>query len=239
MASAVVVQSKGAMNYFPPAVQARSRIIPNPVLKPSINKDRAIIKAAEPLMVAMGRMVPVKGFDLLLKAFAQVKDNHKRWNLIILGEGSLRQELESLRDNLGLGSRVLMPGRVSNPYEYLAGADLFVMSSRYEGFPNALCEAMASGLAVISTDCPSGPREIIRPGIDGLLVANQDIAALASGMDSLMSNDIERKRFASRATEVTERFAVDRVMRLWEETLAQATGACTGKDFLRVVRHAR
>ena len=222
MADVVAVQSRGAMNYFPANIQARTRIIPNPVSKPPACGSRAVFGNAGMSVVAVGRLVRAKGFDLLLEAFAQVKDKHSDWNLLILGEGPLRKELESLRDELGLRGRFLMPGRVNNPYEHLAGADLFVMSSRYEGFPNALCEAMASGVAAISTDCPSGPREIIRDGVDGLLVANSDSEALASAMDRLMSNDTERNRLASHASEILQRFAVERVMPMWEEVFDQA-----------------
>jgi glycosyltransferase involved in cell wall biosynthesis len=222
MADAVAVQSEGAMNYFPTKIQARARIIPNPVSKPSGCIRRTVSGDAGMSVAAMGRLVRAKGFDLLLEAFAQVKDKHNDWELIILGEGPLREELESLRDRLELKGRVLMPGRVSNPYEYMAGADLFVMPSRYEGFPNALCEAMASGVAVISTDCPSGPREIIRDNVDGLLVASEDSKSLASAMDRLMSNDTQRKQLASRAPEVMERFAIERIMPMWEEVFARA-----------------
>lgn len=222
MADSIVLQSKGAMDYFPAKIQARSRIIPNPVLQPPANATRSVNKADGMLVLAVGRMVEAKGFDNLLKAFAQVKEKNKHWKLMILGDGPLRKQLEALSDSLGLEGIALMPGHVKNPYEYLAKADLFVMSSRFEGFPNALCEAMATGLPVISTDCPSGPREIIRHGVDGLLIPNLDAHALASAMDRLMSNDIERKRLASRAPEVTERFALDLVMSMWEEALAQA-----------------
>ena len=219
LADAVVVQSQGAMDYFSPKVQLRARIIPNPVLSAQPSNATLSMQLPRPALVAMGRLVQAKGFDLLLRAFAQLKDQRHDWTLVILGDGPLRAELESLRNQLGLEQRVLMPGRVSNPYDALKQSDLFVMSSRYEGFPNALCEAMSCGLAVICTDCPSGPREIIRDGIDGLLVANEDVTALAKAMDSLMGNETERVRLGERATEVTKRFALSEVMRLWEDAL--------------------
>jgi glycosyltransferase involved in cell wall biosynthesis len=157
-------------------------------------------------------------------AFAQLKERHPNWNLTILGEGPLRQVLESLRDQLGLTSRVFLLGYVRDTYYYLKKADLFVMCSRFEGFPNALCEAMACGIPVISTDCPSGPREIIRSGENGLLVQPEDVNALALAMDSLMSDEKERKRLGSRAVEVIERFSLEKIMRMWEEVLDASSG---------------
>ncbi|HMG36078.1 MAG TPA: glycosyltransferase family 4 protein [Blastocatellia bacterium] len=224
MAEAIVVQSPGARNYFPANIQGRTHTIPNPVRKPATSRTNNIIKPKSLLIIGMGRLVPEKGFDILLEAFAQIKDRHPQWRLMILGEGPLREELEVLSQKLGLAGSISLPGRVSAPDEYLAGADLFVMSSRFEGFPNALCEAMASGLAVISTDCPSGPREIIRQGTDGLLVATDDHAALAEVMDRLMSDERERQRLAIRAPEVTRRFAVEHVMGMWEKVFTLAIG---------------
>ena len=167
----------------------------------------------------MGRLHPQKGFDLLLEAFERIQAKHPQWHLTILGEGPMREELELLRAKLGLTHRVSFPGSVQDVNDRLRQADLFVMSSRFEGFPMALCEAMACGLPVIATDCLSGPRDIIRDGIDGVLVPVADVNALAAGLDHLINNPLKRQQLALAAPQVLERFGLDRVMGIWSETI--------------------
>jgi glycosyltransferase involved in cell wall biosynthesis len=220
-AEMIVVQSEAALKYFPASIQVRAQVIPNPVLPPpgyGISKD--INKLS---LISAGRLDHQKGFDLLLEAFARVRDRHSEWTLTILGEGPKRRELESLRNELGLDSCVFLPGRVEDVYQRLKRADLFVMPSRYEGFPNALCEAMSCGLPAISTDCPSGPKDIIDDDVNGLLVVNEDVTALAEAMDRLMGSEVERNRLAERAPEVTSRFGLEKVMELWEDALVRVS----------------
>jgi GalNAc-alpha-(1->4)-GalNAc-alpha-(1->3)-diNAcBac-PP-undecaprenol alpha-1,4-N-acetyl-D-galactosaminyltransferase len=219
-ANLIVVQSEPALKYFPDSLQARAQVIPNPVLPAPAYRDS---KGVNKSLISVGRLDHQKGFDLLLRAFASVRDRHGEWSLTILGEGPKRRELESLKNELGLNECVFLPGRVEDVYQRLAQADLFVMSSRYEGFPNALCEALSCGLPSISTDCPSGPREIINDGINGLLVANEDVAALAEAMDRLMESEVERNLLAKRAPEVTIRFGIEKVMEVWTDALVRVT----------------
>lgn len=219
-ADAIVVQTEQARDYFLPRFRSKVRVIPNPVLKPAGDVSVQGL-SRKPSLVAMGRLDDQKGFDLLLRAFARLKKKYPEWRLTILGEGPLRSELQALLKNLGLLSCVDLPGFVKSPGTYLRQSDIFVLSSRYEGFPNALCEAMAMGLPVISTDCPSGPGDIIRDGIDGILVTPNDLDALATAMEHLMSDEVERRRLASRAPEIVQRFGVEKVMDLWESLLKQ------------------
>ena len=221
-ADRIVVQTKRAGNYFSTKLQERIIVIPNPVLLPPDEKNLSGKRLGDRSLIAMGRLVPQKGFDLLLEAMAKLKNSYPEWRLTILGEGELRSQLESLRDELGLGDRVHLLGRVKNPDEFLQQADIFIMSSRFEGFPNALCEAMACGLAVISTDCPNGPREIIRDGVDGILVPNEDISALATAMERLMYDEKERRSLGDRAKKITESFGLEKMMSMWELLIAKA-----------------
>ncbi|MBD1896891.1 MULTISPECIES: glycosyltransferase family 4 protein [unclassified Coleofasciculus] len=220
-ANRVVGVTARALSYFSAQIQSRSYVIPNPVIFINTNQTESAKLITKPSLIAVGRLDSQKGFDLLLQAFALLKVCYPDWTLTILGEGALRTELEALRNQLGLSNRVHLPGRVKNIYEFLKQADIFVMSSRFEGFPNALCEAMACGLPVISTDCPSGPREIIRDGVDGILVQNGNVDALAAAMERLMSNEAERQRLASRATQVMDRFSLEKIMEMWENLLDQ------------------
>ncbi|OQW92594.1 MAG: group 1 glycosyl transferase [Thiotrichaceae bacterium IS1] len=219
LAAKLVVQTRQVKTHFAPKIQERTTIIQNMVFLTPSDEISTLHSLSKPTVMGMGRFTEEKGFDLLIQAFAKVKDRYPKWTLTILGEGPLRQELENLCSDLGLTNRVYFLGRVKNPYRFLRQADIFILPSRFEGFPNALCEAMASGLPVISFDCPSGPREIIRDGVDGLLVPPEDINTLAETMEQLMKNESERKRLGTNALEITERLSLERIMQEWEQLL--------------------
>jgi GalNAc-alpha-(1->4)-GalNAc-alpha-(1->3)-diNAcBac-PP-undecaprenol alpha-1,4-N-acetyl-D-galactosaminyltransferase len=195
-------------------------VIPNPVGYKRCSAPSPK-QSPERLLVTLGRLSPQKQFDYLLRAFERCGSRHPEWSLQIIGEGPDRQRLEALAADLGIGRRVRFSGVVPEPETILCEADLFVLTSRYEGFPNALLEAMACGLPVVSFDCPSGPREIIRDGIDGLLVPAQDVDALTTAMDRLMADQEGRRALGRRALEVTERFGIDRVMAMWDSVITE------------------
>ena len=220
-AARVVVQTRKALDFFPERVRRRGCVIPNPVC--AVADGRKIGRCSRnSRIVGMGRLSHQKGFDLLLRAVAAIAGTHDSWSVVIWGEGECRAELESLGDELGLRGRVSFPGWTAKPFAEMRRGGIFVLSSRYEGFPNVLCEAMACGLPAVSFDCPSGPREIIRSGVDGILVPAEDVGALACALGSLLEDESERRRLGVRAVEVTERFGVQRVMSMWERVLFEA-----------------
>lgn len=194
-------------------------VIPNPVNVIPKDDTVAPLDIPKPVVFAMGRLIELKRFDMLIRAFFEARKTYSEWSLLILGEGSERAHLEAIIAELDLGETVKLPGRFANPERILRHGDLFVLSSRYEGFPNALCEAMACGLPVIATDCPTGPREIIRDGVDGLLVKNGDENALSVAMQRLMGDNDLRRRMGHNAVDVTERFHPDRIMQMWEKLI--------------------
>lgn len=219
MADRVVVLTERVRAFFPRRLQGKLAVIPNPVVLPPEGAARPPVLPPGPWLAALGRLTEQKGFDLLLDAFATLAGHQPGWRLAILGEGPLRQDLEARIEHLGLQGRVWLTGQVDAPEAFLRQADLFVLPSRFEGFPMALCEAMALGLAVVAADCPTGPREIIRDGLDGCLVPAEDPAALAAALEQLMTQADLRARLARRAPEILQRFGLPQVLSRWDALL--------------------
>ncbi len=160
----------------------------NPVDQQLIREKAAVpIQYDGPFILAVGRLEAVKRFDLLLESFARSKAS-QQCRLLIIGAGACEQALKNQIMELGLESRVQLLGFDDNPYRYMARAGFQVMSSDSEGYPLVLIEALALGCPVIATDCPTGPREIIQHGMNGLLVEQGDAGALAAAMDQLFFN---------------------------------------------------
>jgi GalNAc-alpha-(1->4)-GalNAc-alpha-(1->3)-diNAcBac-PP-undecaprenol alpha-1,4-N-acetyl-D-galactosaminyltransferase len=221
LARAVVVQTADIAHYVNRWGLRHVQVIPNPVV--ALRVEGGAPQIPRPYILAMGRLQPQKSFDRLLHAFAKVAAGHPAWSLAIAGDGPLFDALTRQAQTLGLSSRIHLLGQQADVGGLLARADLFALSSTYEGFPNALCEAMAAGVASIATDCPSGPADIITHDQNGLLVDNANTAALAAGLDRLMSDPGLRQRLGSAATEVAETFSLARVMDQWDQLLAKIT----------------
>lgn len=168
-------------------------------------------------LLAVGRLHEEKGFDKLIQAFTKISEQVPKWQLIILGEGAERENLQKQIHTAQMQERILLPGRVGNLSQWYKTADLFVLSSRFEGLSNSLQESMSYGLPAVSFDCDSGPREIIRDGIDGVLVRpDQDTEALANTLQGLMQDPARRTQLGEQAKQVRERFSPRVIYQQWD-----------------------
>jgi glycosyltransferase involved in cell wall biosynthesis len=170
-------------------------------------------------VIAAGRLTRQKSFSFLIEAFVQVAARHPDWQLQICGDGPRREHLETLIDKLDAGANVTLAGRVLEMNSAMAKASIFALSSRFEGFPMVLLEAMSIGLPVVSFDCPTGPREIVESGRNGLLVPEQDVDALAAALIEMIEDDELRRRCSEGALETAERYSLDVIGPRWEELL--------------------
>lgn len=173
-----------------------------------------------PVILSVGRLTQVKDYPTLLKAFALVREKVPA-RLVILGQGEEHSNLEALGRDLGVAESIDMPGFVENPYQYMAKATIFVLSSKWEGLPTVLVEAMACGTPVISADCPSGPREILEDGKIGVLVPVGDVSTMASAILDLLNNLGRQRELAEKGLIRATSFSIDRVIRKYDLLIRQ------------------
>ncbi|WBA17148.1 glycosyltransferase family 4 protein [Salinivibrio kushneri] len=225
-ADTVVVQTIQAKRWLMKCCpNAHCQVIANPVVFPlplgqPQRQPDMIVRKNRKLILAVGRLHEQKQFDLLMTAFSRLAESYPEWDLVILGEGHERECLEQKREYLGLLDRVYLPGRIGNLADWYDRAELFVMSSRFEGFPNTLLEAMAHGLPVVSFDCDAGPRDIIRQGVDGYLVpVESGNGGLSRVIEKLILDDSRRQKMSEASVAVRERFSMERVATQWSKAL--------------------
>jgi glycosyltransferase involved in cell wall biosynthesis len=198
----------------------RITVLYNPVVRESLAAEAAapaghawLDRKAAPVVLAVGSLIDRKDFPTLIRAFALlVRSRCAR--LVLLGEGPKRPQLEQLIGELGLADLVVMPGFVDNPLAYMAKADVLALSSRVEGMPTVIIEALACGTPVVATDCPHGPAELLGDGVYGRLVAVGDVEGLAHALDATLSEPADPERRRTRAAEFAVERAVDRYERL-------------------------
>lgn len=225
-----VAQTREAESWLQHHTAARNvHVIPNPVFwpipsfSPQVAPDN-VVPPERKIILAVGTKPDQKGFDLLVRAFSGLASDHPNWALVIIGLDPASDAISGggasvqwLAEEVGVAQSVYLPGRLGNVAEWYQRADLFVLSSRYEGFPNVLLEAMASGCACIAFDCNTGPRDLIQHGVNGLLVSAECVDALTNAMARLMSNDDLRVELGNNAVAVRQTFSERRVMALWQQ----------------------
>ncbi len=222
LASRVVALTDTAAKHLQPMSRRPVVVIPSAVDFPDIVSDRDTA-SAERCVIGVGRLEYEKGFDRLIRAFDIATTKNPDWNLRIVGEGSMRDELEEIVRDLKLKSRVSLPGWINPIWPEVAAATVFALPSRYEGFPSALLEAMAAGVPSIAVDCESGPRAIIRHQKNGILVRNS-VEELATGINRLINEDELRETIGQTGREVIQKFSWDKMVDAYETLLSEVAG---------------
>lgn len=212
-ADGVIVQTRHNQEYFSAGVQKKSTIIYNPV-DLGQKAGMALKTEKQKRIVSVGRLMPQKNQIMLLEAFARVREAFPEYTLTIYGEGPFREELEARIRQLHLEDAVSLPGNIKDVHDKIADAELFVMSSDYEGMPNALIEAMCLGLPVVST-AVSGATDLICQGENGLLVPCGDTAALAEAMEQLLSDSEKRQAFGREAVKLNDMLKIGDITQQW------------------------
>lgn len=174
------------------------------------------------IVLSVGRLVVTKQFDQLISVFSAVAGSNPDWILVIAGDGPLRDDLQAQIDSSGFADRITLLGSVGNLDDWYRGADVFVFLSNIEGFPNSLLEAMAYGLACISYDCKTGPKDLIQDGVNGELIPLDDLESVETRLSRLLGDDGYRAGLRLNASETCNTFALDKVADQWFHLLSSS-----------------
>jgi glycosyltransferase involved in cell wall biosynthesis len=218
-ASVLVMQTKAIADTLPLDLKKKAVVIGNPCNAFELQQHGLNLESFQ--IVATGRLVGQKGFDVLVDAFAEIASQYPLWGLTIYGEGPDRDKLQDKVAAMDLQDRIRLPGVTQRAGDWVGRASLFVLSSRYEGFPNVLIEAMAAGLPVISTECDFGPSEIVESGVSGLLVPVDDVFELAAAMKRLIDDETFRRELGRSASQAVKRFSTEAIMDKWDACFQQ------------------
>ncbi len=219
-ADGIILQTQAMRDFFPTILQKKIVILPNPIDLRFLKDVTGVTRKKEIVMV--GRLDENKNQMLLLEAFSRLAEVYPEWNCVCIGEGACRTKLEEKIKSYGLEQRFFLPGSKTNIQDEIDAASVFVLASRFEGMPNALIEAMALGLAVVSTDCDGGgPRELIRDGENGILIPKDDAEALYEKLKLLFDDDSLRERLGESARKTAERMHPDVVNETWRAYLEE------------------
>ena len=222
-ADGCVFQTQEAQAWFPSKVQKKSQIIFNTVSNAFFNTTPAPMQ--EKRVVTCGRLDGQKRFDLLIDAFDKICDSFPEYKLEIYGVGHRQGELQAQIDSLGRQDRIQLMGRSEDVPNAIKSASLFVLSSDFEGLPNALMEAMVLGLPVVSTDCGGGgARALIEDGVDGMIVPCGDVDALAEAIRKNLADPESAKIRGQKAAEKAKTFSTEEIVAQWESYISQIVG---------------
>lgn len=217
-ADGVVFQTQMAKEFFPKAVQKKSRVLSNP-LNPAF-MNRRYEGEKEDIIVAAGRLDDNKNHAMLIHAFAKISSEFPHTNLIIYGDGELRDKLQNLVDEKELSDRISLPGSITDVVDKISKAKIYALTSNTEGMPNSLMEAMALGLAVVATDCPcGGPATLIDNEVNGMLVPVGDAFALSDAFRRILVDEEFAKKLGDNAYNITKDLSPERVNNQWEKYL--------------------
>ncbi|MDW0116304.1 glycosyltransferase [Sporosarcina thermotolerans] len=212
-ANCIVCQSKKVTEFFPKYANKKMRVIPNPINLGCIVRDDPIVRRKA--IIGVGRLFPEKNFSLLIESFNDLKDEFPEHVLEIYGDGYLRNELQEKINLLGLRNRAFLMGLKKDVMKYVYDAELFVMPSNYEGFPNALVEAMSSGVPVISTDFSTGiARELIKEE-NGILVPVDDKEHMRNAIRRILSDNNLRNSMSRKNREILDVLSADKIVDMW------------------------
>lgn len=215
-AKGIVFQTNDARNHFKGKIFNNSVVIHNPVfVDPQLIDSKSTIKKKE--ISTIGRFEYQKNHEMTIKAFANISQKFPEYKLMIYGGGVLEEKLHQLIDSLDLKNRVILCGRIPDVHERIKESTLFVMSSRWEGMPNSLMEAMALGLPCISTDCPvGGPKELIQDGVNGYLIPVEDQKALEVKISEALLDLDKIAIIGNNARKILETHSINIICGQWE-----------------------
>ena len=223
LANGVVFQTEEAKEFFNKKIQDKSIIIPNPIGEKFLNTNIKNEKKNE--IINVGRLEEQKNQQMIIKAFSNISKKFPQYILKIYGEGSLRNKLEQLISSLDMNDKIFLMGNIDEIQDKMNDADIFVLASKYEGMPNALMEAMAMGMACISTDCPcGGPKFLIKNFKNGILIENENQEELEKNLEKLIKENDFKQRIKNNALKIRSELGPDLINEKWYKYIKEING---------------
>ena len=221
----LVVQTEAIKRFYPSFIRNKTSVIYNPVRDEVFSFSDSVlsrglggIEGKQNIIISIGKLYPQKNQPMMIRAFAKVADDFPEWQLVIFGEGPLRQSLQLIIDNLQLTDKVLLPGRTENVIKELRRSKIFCMSSDYEGMSNAMIEAICAGLPIVTTNV-SGVLELVEDGKSGYVVPCGEVEQFAQALQKVMGNIVLQKEMAECNLKKADMFKLDNIVNQWEQLI--------------------